>query len=111
MSEGLKFDNEKPQLDLIPSSLLNAVGEILTMGARKYEPQNWRKGLKYSRVIAALMRHLNAWREGDSIDKESEKSHMWHVACNVAFLIEFEMYPEKYKDFDDRYKEFMKEKK
>jgi len=101
--EGLKFDNNKPQLDLVPSSLIDAVGDILTMGAKKYTAQNWRKGLKYTRVIAALMRHLNAWREGDSIDKESGKSHMWHVACNVAFLIEFEANPEKYKDFDDRW--------
>jgi hypothetical protein len=101
--EGLKFDNDKPRLELIPSSLFDAVGEILTMGAKKYADNNWRKGLKYTRVLGALMRHLNAWREGDSIDKESQKSHMWHVACNVAFLIEFEAHPEKYKDFDDRY--------
>jgi len=101
--EGLKFDDGKPMLDLVPSSLVDAVGDILTMGAKKYSAQNWRKGLKYSRVIGALMRHLNAWREGDSIDKESGKSHMHHVACNVAFLIEFEANPEKYKDFDDRW--------
>ena len=37
------------------------------------------------------MRHLVAYmREPQGTDEESGLPHLWHVACNVAFLIELE---------------------
>jgi hypothetical protein len=52
-SEGLKFDQGKARLALVPPSLEIAVGEILTLGAEKYAPNNWKKGIAYSRVVSA----------------------------------------------------------
>jgi len=104
LKEGAKFDSGKPQLDLVPPSLIIGVGTILTFGAKKYAAHNWRKGIAYSRIIASLFRHLLAWVGGEKLDPESGQSHLWHAGCNIAFLIEYETNPEKYAKFDDRYK-------
>lgn len=104
LKQGAKLDTGKPRLDLVPTSLEEAVGTILTMGAIKYAPHNWRKGINYSRIIASLKRHLNEFYKGQNIDAESGKPHLWHAACNIAFLIDYETNPEKYGKFDDRYK-------
>lgn len=88
--DGKKFDDGKPQLGLVPKSLIWAVGIILTFGANKYGEHNWRKGLKWSRAYNALLRHLTAWWDGESLDLESGKSHLWHAATELAFLVEYE---------------------
>jgi hypothetical protein len=107
-TEGVKFDADKLRLDLLPPELEKAVSEILAFGAKKYEPFNWCKGLKYSRVYAAARRHLMQWWIGEDIDKESGLPHLWHCACNLAFLISYENQKGKYKKFDDRRKVHIK---
>lgn len=104
VEQGTKFDEGKNKLDLVPPEFIEATGWILTMGANKYGDQNWRAGLKYSRVLSALLRHLFAWARGERIDSESGKSHLWHAACNLSFLITFESHPEVYEKFDDLWK-------
>ena len=100
---GIKHDSEKNRLDLLPPELIEATGHILTFGAKKYAAQEWRTGIEYSRIIGAIMRHFNAWLKGEENDLESGKPHLWHMTCNLAFLITFEAHPEKYQKFDDRY--------
>jgi len=87
---GRKDDAEKLRMDLIPPEAIEALAEVLTYGASKYEPRNWEKGIKYSRLFAATMRHFVAFWRGENFDKESGISHLKHVLCNVAFLIAFE---------------------
>ena len=90
MSEGVKFDEGKSRYDLIPSEFMEALAWVLTFGANKYGDRNWEKGMPYGRVFAALMRHLWAWWRGESADPETNKSHLWHAAACVCFLITFE---------------------
>ena len=90
MADFTKHDADKIRLELIPPSLLRAVGTILTFGAKKYDDDNWRKCEKWSRYYGALLRHLNAWWDGEDLDSESGHSHLWHAGCCLAFLIEFE---------------------
>jgi len=99
---GVKHDESKRRMDLIPSSLGAAVARVLEFGANKYGDNNWRKGLKWGRVYAALQRHLADFWDGNDLDSESGLPHLYHAACNIAFLIEFY---EKRKDLDDRYKD------
>jgi hypothetical protein len=87
---GKKNDTEKPRLDLIPPSIIFAMGDILTSGAGIYGDRNWEAGMLWHRPYGALQRHLNAWWAGESLDKESGKSHLWHAAAELAFLIEYE---------------------
>jgi len=88
--EGLKFDDDKIRLELLPPELMTAVGSILTFGAKKYTDRNWELGMDWSRVYGALLRHLNAWWSGDTFDPETGKSHLWHAGCCIAFLIAYE---------------------
>lgn len=86
-----KHDADKPRLGLCPPGIIEAVGIIRDYGTRKYgNPDGW-KLVEPHRYVDALMRHLVAYmRDPGGIDAESGHSHLWHMACNVAFLIEFE---------------------
>ena len=88
---GRKDDKEKNRLDLVEPEFIEGIGEVLTFGANKYEPNNWQKVEDAeNRYYAAALRHLIAWRKGEKIDPESGLSHLDHVACNVMFLKHFE---------------------
>ena len=91
MSEGKKLDNEKIRMDLLPFESLEAVAEVLTFGAKKYCDNNWQKVENAeSRYLAALLRHLSAYKQGKKNDPESGLSHLSHAACNALFLVWFE---------------------
>lgn len=101
-----KFDDDKLRVDLVPKSLIEGTAKAMMFGMRKYSAHNWRKGLQWSRSYGALQRHLQAFWEGEDFDQESDLNHLYHAACNLAFLIEFY---EKRKDLDDRYKPEVKD--
>lgn len=98
--EGKKFDEGKVRMDLIPPELLFAVGRTLTYGADKYGDRNWEKGMRWSRVFAAMMRHMWAWWGGKGpttksflfgeLDDETSYSHLWHASACISFLIAYE---------------------
>lgn len=87
---GVKHDQDKTRLDLLPPELLLAVGDILTSGAKKYAERNWEKGMDWGRCYGAALRHMNAWWGGQDQDPETGRSHLWHAATNLAFLISYE---------------------
>lgn len=87
---GLKFDEDKPRLDLIAPEILFALGDILHFGSVKYDDRNWEKGMSWGRCFGACMRHLWAWWRGEETDPETGYSHLWHAACNIMFLIAYE---------------------
>lgn len=87
----MKFDTGKNRLDLIEPEFIENVGEVLTFGADKYEPNNWQKVEDpVNRYYAATLRHLLAWRRGEKIDPESGLNHLSHVATNIMFLMHFD---------------------
>lgn len=85
-----RFNHGKLRMDLVPVSAVNALARVLTYGAAKYDPNNWRRGFEYSVPYACLMRHMMAWQDGEDIDSESGLSHLDHAIANLAMLIEFE---------------------
>lgn len=95
-----KFDGEKPMLGLIPSAALLEEGKVWTFGAKKYDQWNWTKGIKYVRIISALMRHTAAIAAGEDRDPESGCLHAAHIRCCAAMLIEFTQ--NNRTDLDDR---------
>lgn len=85
-----KADGGKPRPTLVPVSLINAVTAIREYGTDKYhDPENWRK-VEPQRYRDALYRHWLKYLNGETVDEESGLPHLWHLACNVAFLIEME---------------------
>lgn len=87
---GHKDDRGKEPVDLIDPEFLLEVAATLHFGAEKYAPFNWMKGMRWSRPLAALFRHLFAWMRGEEQDPETGLSHLAHVAVNVMFLMNFQ---------------------
>lgn len=87
--DAVKADEEKNKLYLLPFDALEVVGDVLTYGARKYGERNWEKGMHWSRLLGAAMRHLFAVGQGRIIDPESNKPHLAHAACCILFLLSY----------------------
>lgn len=99
---GLKLDTGKPMMGLVPSAALMEVAKVMTFGAEKYTPNNWRGGFDYSRLYDAGLRHIHQYIDGEDKDPESKLSHIAHAACCMLMLLEHEL--KGYGD-DDRYKD------
>ena len=69
---GRKFDTEKPRTYLLPPKALMEVSRVLTIGAEKYDEENWRwlDNLQ-NRYTGAALRHLFAHMEGEQLDSET----------------------------------------
>ena len=100
-TEAMKFDQDKLPLNLLSTEAMNQTAAVLKFGAQKYAEHNWRGGFKWSRPLAAAMRHLTAFNDGEDKDPESGLSHLAHAACCIMFLLEFE---KTHPELDDRYK-------
>jgi len=98
---GLKYDNDKPRMDLLDFDALEGLAKVLTFGAKKYDEHNWRNGISYSRLTAAMLRHLAALQRGEDIDAESGLPHIDHLGCCWMFLSNM---TKTRPDLDDRYK-------
>lgn len=102
--QGVKDDADKCRLDLLSPAFLENTADVLTYGAAKYEAHNWTKGINYSRVFGAMMRHLWAWWRGVKFDPESGLPHLAHAACCLMFLMHYDHYRDRYaEEFDDRW--------
>ena len=86
----LKYDQGKPRYSLVPPHALEAVAQVLTFGAEKYEANSWQNIEDQDRYLDALIRHVEALRKGETHDDESGLQHMAHVAVNAMFLFEFQ---------------------
>lgn len=88
---GMKFDEDKLRYDLLPTAALEGLVNIVTFGAQKYGPENWKQVKNArNRYFAAAMRHMWAWFKGQTNDPDSGRPHLWHALCNVAFLAQLE---------------------
>lgn len=96
MNTEAKADSGKLRLTLVPPRLNIAVAYVREFGTKKYkDPENWRK-VEIQRYRDALYRHWTAYLQGEEYDRESGLPHLWHLACNAAFLIDLE-----WKEVDD----------
>lgn len=86
-----KADAGKLQLTLVPREIIRNIAAVRMYGNKKYgDPENWRT-VSAERYRDALYRHFLAYLDNPSgIDEESGIPHLWHLACNVAFLCELE---------------------
>lgn len=96
-SQTAKSDSGKPDIYLVPPEIIEAIAKVRMYGNEKYhDPDNW-KTVAESRYFSALMRHLITWRKAkdnpdlySAVDEESGIDHLWHAACNLAFMISME---------------------
>lgn len=85
-STALKYDEGKSRVDLIDPDILVDLGNVLSFGAKKYNDNNWMKGLPYSKIYASLLRHLLAWFSGIDRDSESGLPHLAHAMACLMML-------------------------
>ncbi len=97
--EANKQDDDKLRYDLIPPGALEELARVYTIGAKKYGDYNWEGGMCWGRVVAALYRHLEAWRQGRVVDPEDGQHPLASVAWCAFTLME---YQRRRLGFDDR---------
>jgi hypothetical protein len=86
---GVKHDGGKPRLDLLPWGAVLACAETLTYGAQKYGEGNWsRVPNGRTRYLAAALRHVIAFAQGEWLDAESGLPHLAHALTSLMFLYE-----------------------
>lgn len=89
---GIKYDSEKPDMYLLPPLATLEVGKVLTYGANKYSPDNWRRlDMLQERYTSAALRHLLAHMSGEANDEETNMSHLAHAICCLLFKLEDEL--------------------
>lgn len=100
LNQDAKADAGKLPMNLVPTQINRDIAQVRQYGNEKYgDPDNWRKVEKI-RYVAALERHLLAYkdylnRDDDGLDKESGIEHYKHMACNMAFICEMERWEKK----------------
>jgi hypothetical protein len=91
LTKGCKFDEGKPRWNLLPTREIEEVVKVLTVGAEKYEDDNWKcVARSRERYFAAAMRHIIAWWHGEEQDTESGLHHLAHAICCLLFLMWFD---------------------
>ena len=92
---GLRYDEGKERVDLLPADALLALGVVYSVGAKKYAERNWERGMPWSKCLGPLMRHLFKWMMGETWDTEDKDAppqrHIAKVAWNALALLTYEL--------------------
>jgi len=100
---GEKQDEGKLRYDPIPAYPLQELARVYTIGSKKYGDNNWRSGIAYSRIVAALQRHLEMWKQGRDVDPDDGQHPLASVAWCALTLMEYEItHPELDNRADNR---------
>lgn len=93
ISQKVKADYGKEKLTLVPRRIIHDICAIRMYGNEKYPdggPDNWKR-VERERYRDAAFRHFLSYLDDpQGKDKESGFPHLWHLACNIAFLCEME---------------------
>ncbi len=87
----IKSDKGKYRPTLCHQITIQAVSRVREHGASRYGGTDTWKRVEERRYKDALYRHWLAYLENpDGLDAESGLPILWHVACNVDFLLEMQ---------------------
>ena len=101
-ASGIKYDSEKPKMNLLPPKAIVEISKVLTFGAAKYDAENWRKlDDLQDRYTAGALRHIFAHMDGEELDPETNLSHLAHAMCCLLFKLEIEL-EERFKEEESR---------
>lgn len=68
---------------LVPPEFNAQLALVCTIGAQKYAPMNFEKGLPIDDLIRAIESHLVKLKAGELYDIESKQLHTAHIAWNA----------------------------
>jgi len=104
--QATKYDSEKIPVELVPVSFIESISAVLAHGAKKYARNNWTKGLPWTKILGAILRHIYAWARKEDLDPESGLPHLAHAATNIMFLM---TWTHTHKELDDRFDYYKKD--
>lgn len=85
-----RHNSGKRKWSLVHFESIEPMVEVLEFGAKKYAPDNWKKGLDKREILESMQRHLAKLMDGEAKDSESGISHMGHIMCNAMFYNYFD---------------------
>lgn len=85
--EGVKHDQDKPDLSLLPREFIEEVARAFMHGEKKYGRHNFKAGMDWHRPLAAAMRHLAAFNAGEDTDAESGCNHLGNAGAAIGMLL------------------------
>jgi hypothetical protein len=94
-----RFNSGKTRYDLIPPGILKILAQVYSNGALKYEDDNWKGGLSFRSVLDSAKRHVEAFRAGEDVDRESGLHTLAHAAWNYLTIVD---YGQRHPEYDDR---------
>ena len=94
-NKATRHNEGKPRIGLVPPELMVEVAKVLTFGAKKYDDNNWKKGLPDENCLSSCLRHITSYMAGEEFDSESGLPHLAHAACNLGFMKHFNYLTEK----------------
>jgi uncharacterized HAD superfamily protein len=98
--EALRYNAGKTRFDLLEPYAIEKLAEVFTKGAEKYADNNWiENGMKWSKMVASLKRHLSEFEKGVDYDSETNCLHAAHIAWNAMALVSYYKY---HPESDDR---------
>lgn len=105
LGQGSRLNDNKIRHDLFEPFAINEVAKVFTKGQIKYPdpPHNWLYGMDWSKCIASLKRHINAFERGEDFDFDSNCEdckkgdcknhtglyHMAHAAWNALAIVSY----------------------
>lgn len=87
---GLRYNAGKIAMELLPPQAMMALGKVYTAGAQKYEPNNWRRGMRFGICIGAAFRHIFKYLGGENMDAETGCHHLAMAAWNCLSIVQWE---------------------
>jgi hypothetical protein len=89
---GMKYDQDKPKFSLLKTEALLEVVKVLTFGAKKYSPDNWKVVPdSQQRYFDAANRHIWQWKQGEQYDGESGYHHLAHAMSSLMFIMQMDI--------------------
>jgi hypothetical protein len=84
-----RFGIAKPNPFLVPPASIIYQALAMQDGAKKYGPYNWRGNqVTASIYVAAAMRHLMAWVDGEDNARDSGKPHLGHALACLGIIVD-----------------------
>ena len=89
--EAMRFTDDKMRFDLLPVEAIVELARVYDSGALKYDDNNWRNGMPWSKVLRCIYSHFFKWMLGQTVDKETGCHHLAMVAWNCLTLVVYQM--------------------
>lgn len=92
--KAIKHDEGKPDMSYLTYDLCEEIAKVREFGSKKYARNNWKKGFKITRSLAAALRHILKFSGGEDNDPESGLCHLSHAVCCIEHAIwDFKRHP------------------